>query len=124
MDFIFMLTRYDRTITDCLAVIDLIREGFFSRGDPTQFRSIVDGLMGWDPYMLLADFQPYVDCQAQVARAYEDPRHWSRMSILNVARSGLFSSDRTISEYAEQIWRVPRVPIRLLSQKDLTFGLA
>ena len=105
-------------------VIDLIREGFFSRGDPNQFRSIVDGLMNWDTYMLLADFQSYVDCQAQVSHAYEDTRQWSRMSILNVARSGLFSSDRTIKEYADEIWRVPRVPIRLLSQKDLTFGLA
>ena len=106
------------------AVIDLIREGFFSRGDPAQFRSIVDGLLNWDTYMLLADFQSYVDCQAQVARAYEDARHWSRMSILNVARSGAFSSDRTVQEYADEIWGVPRVPIRLLSQKDLTFGLA
>jgi starch phosphorylase len=105
-------------------VIDLIREGFFARGDVTQFRPIVDGLLNWDTYMLLADFQSYVDCQAQVARAYEDERHWSRMSILNVARSGVFSSDRTVQQYADEIWRVPRVPIRLLSQKDLTFGLA
>jgi starch phosphorylase len=104
--------------------LDLIREGFFSRGDTAQFRAIVDELLNWDTYMLLADFQSYVDCQAKVAHAYEDYRHWSRMSILNVARSGVFSSDRTVREYAEEIWRVPRVPIRLLSQKDLTFGLA
>jgi starch phosphorylase len=84
----------------------------------------MDGLLGWDTYMLLADFQSYVDCQAQVGLAYEDACHWSRMSILNVAHSGVFSSDRTIREYADEIWRVPRVPIRLLSQKDLTFGLA
>jgi starch phosphorylase len=106
------------------AVIDLIREGFFWRGDPTQFRGLVDGLLNWDTYMLLADFQSYVDCQTQVAQAYEDPRHWGRMSILNVARSGVFSSDRTIREYADEIWRVPRVPIRLLSQKDMNFGIA
>ncbi len=106
------------------AVIDLIREGFFWRGDATQFRGLMDGLLNWDTYMLLADFQSYIDCQAQVARAYEDVRHWSRMSILNVARSGVFSSDRTIREYADEIWRVPRVPIRLLSQKDLNFGPA
>jgi starch phosphorylase len=105
-------------------VLDLIGEGFFSRGDPAQFRSIVDGLLHWDTYMLLADFQSYVDCQTQVGHAYEDAHHWSRMSILNVARSGIFSSDRTIHEYAREIWHVPRVPIRLLSQKDLTFGLA
>jgi len=106
------------------AVIDLIREGFFWRGDVTQFRSIVDHLLNWDTYMLLADFQSYIECQAQVGQAYADARHWSRMSILNVARSGAFSSDRTIREYATEIWHVPRVPIRLLSQKDLTFGLA
>ena len=73
--------------------------------------------------MLLADFQSYVDCQAQVSTVYQDPRQWSRMSILNVARSGKFSSDRTICEYAQEIWRVPRVPIRLLSQNELTLGL-
>ena len=106
------------------AVIDLIRDGFFSRGDATQFRPIVDGLLNWDTYMLLADFQSYVDCQAQVSQAYNDFRHWSRMSILNVARSGVFSSDRTVREYAQEIWHVPSVPIRLLSQKDLNFGLA
>jgi glycogen phosphorylase len=104
-------------------VIDLIRDGFFSRGDAAQFRPLVDGLLNWDTYMLLADFQSYIDCQAQVAHAYEDATHWTRMSILNVARSGLFSSDRTVREYADDIWRVPRVPIRLLSQKDLSFGL-
>jgi starch phosphorylase len=105
------------------AVIDLIREGFFSRGDVALFRPLIDGLLNWDTYMLLADFQSYVDCQARVGRAYDDARHWTRMSILNVARSGKFSSDRTIREYAEEIWRVPRVPIRLLAQRDLTFGL-
>jgi glycogen phosphorylase len=104
--------------------IDLIREGFFSRGDPAQFRPLVDGLLNWDTYMLLADFQSYVDCQARVGRAYEEAQQWSRMSILNVARSGVFSSDRTIKEYADEIWRVPSVPIRMLAQRDLTFGLA
>jgi starch phosphorylase len=106
------------------AVIDLIRDGFFWRGDTTQFRSLMDGLLNWDTYMLLADFQSYVDCQAQAGLAYADVHHWSRMSILNVAHSGAFSSDRTIREYADEIWNVPRVPIRLLSQKDLTFGVA
>src|SRR6266478_3732175 len=105
-------------------VIDLIRDGFFSRGAAEQFRPLIDALLDWDTYMVLADFQSYLDCQARVAQAYEDAQRWSRMSILNVARSGLFSSDRTIQEYAEEIWRVPRVPIRLLSQRDLTGGLS
>jgi glycogen phosphorylase len=94
--------------------LDLIRDGFFSRGDPGQFRAIVDGLLNWDTFMLLADFQPYVDCQAQVGRVYEDAQRWTRMSILNVARSGLFSSDRTIREYVDEIWHVPSVPIKLV----------
>ena len=94
-------------------VIDLIRDGFFSRGDAGQFRGIVAALLDHDAFMLLADFGSYLDCQTQVGRAYEDTRLWTRMSILNVARSGLFSSDRTIREYADEIWRVPRVPIRL-----------
>ena len=94
-------------------VLDLVRDGFFSRGDPGQFRAIVDGLLHWDTFMLLADFQSYVDCQMQVGRLYEDEQRWTRMSILNVARSGPFSSDRTIREYADEIWHVPSVPIRL-----------
>jgi starch phosphorylase len=104
-------------------VIDFIRDGFFSRGDGTLFRPIVDGLLNWDTYMLLADFQSYADCQAQVSAVYQDTAQWNRISILNVARSGKFSSDRTICEYAQDIWRVARVPIRLLSQNDLTLGL-
>ena len=66
--------------------------------------------------MVLADFQSYVDCQERVSTAYRDAERWTRMSILNTARSGKFSSDRTIREYAQEIWRVSRVPIRLLSQ--------
>ncbi|HEX3845526.1 MAG TPA: glycogen/starch/alpha-glucan phosphorylase, partial [Steroidobacteraceae bacterium] len=66
-----------------------------------------------DTFMLLADFQSYVACQSQVGRAYEDVQRWTRMSILNVARCGHFSSDRAIREYADEIWRVPGVPIKL-----------
>lgn len=95
------------------AVLDLIREGFFSRGDPAQFRAVVDGLLQWDTFMLLADFRSYVECQKKVGHAYGDARRWTRMSILNVARSGLFSSDRAIREYADAIWQVPSVPIKL-----------
>ena len=104
------------------AALDLIRDGFFSRGDVSRFQPITDALLGWDTYMLLADFQAYADAQADVSRAYADTRRWQRMSILNVARSGFFSSDRTIREYARDIWRVPAVPIRLLAQRDLGAG--
>ena len=96
-------------------VIDLIRSGFFSRGDVEQFRPLIDGLLYHDPYLLLADFQSYIDCQAKVSQTYGDAERWTRMSILNTARSGKFSSDRTIREYCTDIWGVKSVPITLLT---------
>ncbi len=99
-----------------------MQDGFFSRGDTQVFKPLTDGLLTWDPYLVLADFQSYADCQRQVDQAYADRKHWSEMSVLNTARSDSFSSDRTIKEYADGTWRVPRVPIRLLSEKDLAFG--
>jgi glycogen phosphorylase len=99
-------------------VIDLIRSGFFSRGDTELFRPLMDGLMYHDPYLLLADFQSYVECQEKVAEAYRDTERWTRMSILNTARSGKFSSDRTIREYCADIWRVKSVPINLLTHAE------
>jgi starch phosphorylase len=111
---------YYETNPDLRAAIDLIADGFFSRGDASLFRPLVDGLMHWDPYLVFADFQSYSECQTRVDRAYRDVERWTAMSILNVARSGKFSSDRTVGEYVKEIWRTPQVPIRLLSQKDLT----
>ncbi len=104
-------------------IIDLIRGGFFSRGDTELFRPLIGGLLHHDPYLLFADYQSYVDCQRQVDGAYRDVEHWTKMSILNTARSGKFSSDRTIREYASQIWKVKPVPIQLLSQADVRAGL-
>ncbi len=101
-------------------VIDLIRRGFFSRGDTEVFRPLVDNLLHHDPYLVLADFESYRECQQQVANSYRDPAHWTRMSILNCARSGKFSSDRSIHEYCEQLWNVRPVPIRLLEQDGVT----
>jgi glycogen phosphorylase len=99
-------------------VIDLIRNGFFSRGDTELFRPLIDGLLFQDPYLLLADFQSYVDCQAKVSEAYRDTERWTRMSILNTARSGKFSSDRTIREYCTDIWDVQPVPIHMLTHAE------
>lgn len=101
-------------------VIDLIKDGFFSHGDRNLFRPLVDNLLNHDPYVALADFRAYVDCQADVAARYADQEQWTRMSILNVARSGMFSSDRTIREYSEKIWLTPPVKIRLLSSSDIS----
>ena len=100
-------------------VIDLILCGFFSRGDGEIFRPLVDNLLYHDPYLVLADFQSYIDCQAQVETAYQNPEQWTRMSILNTARSGMFSSDRAIQEYARDIWKVDSVEIGLLRQHRL-----
>jgi starch phosphorylase len=99
-------------------VIDLIRSGYFSRGDTELFRPLIDGLMYQDPYLLLADFQSYVECQEKVAEAYRDAERWTRMSILNTARSGKFSSDRTIREYCADIWHVKSMPINLLTHAE------
>ena len=99
-------------------VIDLIRSGYFSRGDTELFRPLIDGLMHQDPYLLFADFQSYVECQEKVAEAYRDEERWTRMSILNTARSGKFSSDRTIQEYCRDIWHVNSVPIHLLTHAE------
>jgi glycogen phosphorylase len=98
------------------AVIDLIADGHFSRGDRNLFAPIVDSLLKFDPYRLMADFQPYVECQARVSAAYANPDLWTRMAILNVARMGRFSSDRSVSEYCERIWNVQPVKIALLHQ--------
>lgn len=100
-------------------VIDLVRGGLFSRGDTELFRPLMDHLLDEDRYMVLADFESYADCQIEVDQAYRDTDRWTRMSILNTARSGHFSSDRTIGEYSEEIWDIDPVPIRLLAQDEV-----
>ena len=88
------------------ATVDLIDSGVFSHGDRQLFRPLTDSLRQHDPFMLCADYQSYVDSQAEVDRAYRDRHHWTRMSILNVARMGKFSSDRSIRDYCREIWKV------------------
>jgi len=87
--------------------IDQIAGGAFSAGDRELFRGLVDGLLERDEYMLLADYRAYVDGQRRVAEAFADEPRWTRMSVLNTARSGCFSSDRSIKEYCETIWHAP-----------------
>jgi starch phosphorylase len=93
------------------AVIELIRSGFFSRGDTELFRPIIDDLLHHDPYMLLADYASYSECQSTVDRTYRDVAAWTRMSILNTAGSGKFSSDRSIREYCNRVWKTRPVPV-------------
>ena len=93
-------------------VLDQLDDGFFCRDDPGLFKPIVDSLLKQgDYYLLLADFASYMECQERVSRTYLDPDQWSQKAIINVARMGKFSSDRSIKEYAEQIWQARSVPI-------------
>jgi glycogen phosphorylase len=87
-------------------VLDLIAGGTFSHGDTEVFRPLVDNLRYDDPFLVLADYASYVNCQEQVSAAWQDRESWTKMSILNTARSGKFSSDRAIAEYCDDIWKV------------------
>ena len=93
--------------------VDRISSGSFSQGDKNLFKPLVDSLLYGDPYLLFADYRPYVEAQEQVSFAYEDPAKWTRMSILNVARMGKFSSDRSIKEYCNKIWKTHPLPVEL-----------
>ena len=94
-------------------VLDSLSNGEFSRGDRALFEPLINSLLTRDEYMLLADYQAYVDCQDQVSAAYKDQEAWTRMSILNVARIGKFSSDRAIRDYCADIWKTWPVKIQL-----------
>jgi starch phosphorylase len=99
----------DRSLRE---VLDAIGSGAFSPEEPHLFRPIVDSLLQGDRYLVLADFAAYCAAQHELALAYQDPERWTRMAILNVARAGRFSSDRTIRQYADEIWRVRPIPIQ------------
>lgn len=104
-------------------VIDLIGSGVFSHGDRNLFKPLLDSLLNHDDFMLLADFDSYMDCQDRVGAAYKDRQRWTKMSILNVARMGKFSSDRSIDEYCKDIWDVEAVPIELQPYIQAQAGL-
>ncbi|WP_153304379.1 glycogen/starch/alpha-glucan phosphorylase [Desulfosudis oleivorans] len=93
------------------AAMGMISGGLFSGGDPGMFAPLIDSLLNEDRFMVLADYAAYVQCQEQVGRAFLKPDHWHAMSILNVARMGMFSSDRSIAEYCRDIWHVEPVPV-------------
>jgi glycogen phosphorylase len=91
--------------------IDLITSGLFSHGDTNLFRPLTDHLINQDPFMVLADYRAYLECQDRISDVYHQPGQWDRMSILNVARMGKFSSDRSIREYADRIWDIKPTPV-------------
>jgi starch phosphorylase len=94
-------------------VIDLVGSGAFSNGNRELFRPLVDSLLDRDEYLLFADYQSYVDQQDQVSQSFSDPERWTRKSILNVARMGHFSSDRSVQEYCNQIWHTKPVKVEI-----------
>ncbi len=89
------------------AILDWLGSDYFTPGEHGAFSQVHHSLLqGGDPYLLLADFRSYSEAQARVDAAYRDQKHWAKMAILNTARMGKFSSDRTIREYAKDIWRI------------------
>jgi glycogen phosphorylase len=94
-------------------VLDLIASGHFSRGDTNMFRPLIDNLLYSDPFLVLADYASYIAAQQKVSEAWQDPHRWTRMSILNTAYAGKFSSDRAIAEYCRNIWNISPTRISL-----------
>ncbi len=94
-------------------IMDQLSSGVFSKGDGELFRPLISELMHYDQYMLFADYASYIECQEKVSETYRNTPLWTRMSILNVARMGKFSSDRAIREYCEDIWKVKPVNISM-----------
>jgi starch phosphorylase len=93
--------------------LQLIAAGTFSHGDREIFQPLIDNLRNSDPFLVLADYADYVACQERVNTAWQDTEHWTRMSILNTARGGRFSSDRAVREYSDSIWNTRPVRITL-----------
>ncbi len=91
--------------------IDQLSSGYFSNADRSLFKPLVDSLINNDEFMLFADYKSYIDCQDKVCSTFMDPERWTKMSILNVARMGKFSSDRAIKEYCDKIWNVKPIKI-------------
>ncbi len=103
---------YHRDDEEIRAVLDWLGSDYWTPGEGGAFAPVHDTLLaGGDPYMVLADFRAYSDCQKKVDLAYRDRDGWARKAILNTARVGKFSSDRTIREYAAQIWNLTPVPV-------------
>ena len=93
-------------------VIDLIASGALSGGDPGRYAGLIDQLLSTDPYLVLADFSEYLAAQDRAGACYQDQHQWTRMSILNTAGMGVFSSDRAVAEYAREVWNIqPLAPI-------------
>merc|ERR1712226_1539157 len=98
--------KYLENDTELKLVMDQLKKGFFSDGNKDEFKDIVNNLLIYDRYLTLADYRSYVDCQDKVDEAYLDQSKWAKMAIMNIASGGKFSSDRTITDYCNEIWDV------------------
>jgi len=115
---------YYNRLPELKQTLDMIAEGFFSPSNHDLFRPLVDSLLNQgDGYMLLADYASYIACQEEVSRVYRDRNEWARRAVLNIAGMGKFSSDRTIAEYARDIWGVNTIEISAQAQHCLHDGV-
>ncbi len=96
---------------DLKAVLDMLDSGFFCPDDRSRYKGIVQWLRTSDPYMLCADFDSYIARQKEAEQVYLDKRRWARMAVYNIANMGFFSSDRTIHQYAEDIWDIKAIKV-------------
>jgi len=94
-------------------VLDFMGSGDLAGGDKGLFRPLVDNLLESDPFLVLADYKSYVECQAQISTLWRDQQDWTRTSILNVARMDKFSSDRSIREYCRDVWQVEPMHVKM-----------
>ena len=99
-------------------ILRLVEQGHFSNGDGDLFRPLLQNLTGRDPFFVLADFNDYLRAQSEVDLAWADRGRWNRMSLLNSARSGFFSSDRSIRDYADRIWKAESFPVTITCELD------
>jgi starch phosphorylase len=103
---------------DLKHILNLIRDNYFSDSEPGIFAPIVDDLLSGDYYMVIADYADYLRTQEKVNLLYRNQQLWTTKSIINTASMGRFSSDRTIKEYAEEIWHAKQIPIKLLKESE------
>ncbi len=103
--------RYYEENQELRKALDWLKSDAFTPGESGAFNPLVDSLMGGDPFLVCADFAAYIEAQGKVDKAYRDRKRWAEMTILNTARVGKFSSDRTIRQYADEIWNLPAVKV-------------
>ena len=92
--------------------LEAISHGDYAGGQSFAYGHVVDSLLSYDPYMVLADFGSFIAMQDEVEKVWADPARWGRMVVHNIARSGYFSSDRSIQDYLDRIWHAPAVPVK------------